>query len=268
MNKMELLANALEYMEANLSEEIKTEDVAKACYCSKAALEKLFRCLNRISIHDYVVRRRMTLAARELADNQEKTVLQVALNYGYSTNESFSRAFKKVWDCNPSEFRENPSHFALFPRLYTPYQKDGESVHRKNVDISELYELFQTRKNCYFVCCDVDHLLPINEISSKAGDMAILEALHRMESEAGENDVVFRIGGDEFALLTGSEDAAYAESIAGRICAYNGKPILFEGKEIPVHLHIGVTKSVSGQERYNELFAQLHHTIEEIKREG
>jgi AraC family transcriptional regulator len=67
---MELLANALEYMEANLSEEIKTEDVAKACYCSKAALEKLFRCLNHISIHDYVVRRRMTLAARELADNQ------------------------------------------------------------------------------------------------------------------------------------------------------------------------------------------------------
>ena len=41
MNKIEILTTALEYIEANLSSEIKTEDVAGACYCSKAALEKL-----------------------------------------------------------------------------------------------------------------------------------------------------------------------------------------------------------------------------------
>jgi len=265
MNKIETLTTALEYIEANLSSEIKTEDVAGACYCSKAALEKLFRCLNHMSVHDYVVRRRMTLAARRMREQPEISVLDVALAYGYSTNESFSRAFKKVWDCNPSEFKENPRHFELFPRRYPPTMKGDAIVMARNVDISELYELFKTRKNCYFVCCDIDHLVPINEISNKAGDMAILESLRRMEAEAGEEDVIFRIGGDEFAMLTCSEDVAYAEAAAERIRKYNGEPIVFEGREIPLRLHIAVTKSSSGQVRYKDLFEQLHNAIQEVK---
>lgn len=265
MNKMELLTTALEYIESNLSADIKTEDVARACYCSKAALEKLFRNLNHMSVHDYVIRRRMTLAARMLAEKTEMSVLDVALTYGYSTNESFSRTFKKVWDCNPSEFRENPSHFTLFPRLHTPLQRAGENFTRKNVDISELYELFQTRRNCYFVCCDVERLLPINTIAHKAGDMAILEALHRMEQEAGEEDVVFRIGGDEFTLLTNQEDSGYAESIAERIRAYNGRPIVYNGMEIPVALHIAVTKLSPEDTKQKEMFDRLLHALWEVK---
>ncbi len=265
MNKIEILATALEYIEANLSSEIKTEDVAGACYCSKAALEKLFRCLNHMSVHDYVVRRRMTLAARRLRECPEVSVLDVALAYGYSTNESFSRAFKKVWDCNPSEFKENPRRFELFPRRYPPMMK-GDEIMAKNVDISELYELFKTRKNCYFVCCDIEHLVPINEISNKAGDLAILESLRRMEAVAGEEDVIFRIGGDEFVLLTEREDSAYAEALAERIRTNNGKPIVFEGKEIPLSLHIAVTKYSSGNVRYKDLFEQLHNAIQEVKR--
>lgn len=265
MNKMELLTTAFEYIESHLFEEIKTEDVAKACYCSKAALEKMFRCLNHMSIHDYVIRRRMTLAARKLAEQPEVSVLDVALSYGYSTNESFSRAFKKIWDCNPSEFRENPKHFTLFPRLHTPVQREGENFTRKNVDISELYELFQTRRNCYFVCCDVERLLPINAIAHKAGDMAILEALFRMEQEAGEEDVVFRIGGDEFALLTNREDSRYAEEVAERIRAYNGKSIVYEGMEIPIRLHIAVTKLSEENAKQKEMFDRLVHALWEVK---
>ena len=266
MNKIEILTMALEYIEANLSSEIKTEDVAGACYCSKAALEKLFRCINHMSVHDYVVRRRMTLAGRKLRECPEVNVLDVALAYGYSTNESFSRAFKKIWDCNPSEFKENPLHFELFPRRYPPTMKGDAITMSRNVDISELYELFKTRKSCYFVCCDIDHLVPINEISHKAGDLAILESLRRMEAEAGDEDVVFRIGGDEFVLLTSSEEAAYAEAVAERIRKYNGEPIVFEGREIPLRLHIAVTKSSSGQVRYKDLFEQLHSAIMEMKR--
>lgn len=266
MNKIKILATALEYIEANLSSEIKTEDVAAECYCSKAALEKIFRCLNRISVHDYVIRRRMALAARRMVQQPEMNVLDVALSYGYSTCESFSRAFKRVWDCNPSEFRENPQYFELFPRRYPPTMEGDALTMPKNVDISELYELFKTRKNCYFVCCDVERLMLINDISEKAGDMAILESLRRMENEAGEEDVVFRIGGDEFTMLTASEDVTYAEAIAERICAYNGKPIVYKGKEIPLTLHIVLTKLSADRVRYSDLFEQLHHAIQEVKK--
>jgi len=81
---------------------------------------------------------------------------------------------------------------------------------RKYVDISELYDLFQERKDCYFVCCDIKWMIQINEVSRKAGDLSILETLHRMNEAAGEDDVVFRIGGDEFCMLTCSTEKEYA----------------------------------------------------------
>lgn len=64
MDKLEILAGAITYIEENMQKDIRTEDVAKACYCSKSALEKMFRCMNNISVRDYLIRRRMMLAAK------------------------------------------------------------------------------------------------------------------------------------------------------------------------------------------------------------
>ena len=64
MTKLELLANVLEYIEQHISEDIHTEDIAKACFCSRSSLEKLFRCVYNISVRDYLIRRRMTHAGK------------------------------------------------------------------------------------------------------------------------------------------------------------------------------------------------------------
>ena len=149
MGNMELLATALEYMETHLEEDVRTEDVAKDCFCSKSTLEKLFRCVMNISVHDYMVRRRMMKAAKLLHGNQEVNVLSVALQFGYSTNESFTRAFKQVWNCNPSEFRIKARYTELYPRRLLPEETGDDFMNnRKRVDISELYDLFVQRRGC------------------------------------------------------------------------------------------------------------------------
>ena len=266
MNKMTLLATALDYLETHLDEDVRTEDVAKACFCSKSTLEKLFKSVNGIAVHDYLMRRRMMKAAKLLFAQPELSVLEVALQFGYSTNESFTRAFKQVWNCNPSEFRTKERYTELYPRRLLPEETGDEFMNnRKRVDISELYDLFVQRRGCYFVCCDIHRLMEINEISMKAGDLAILTELERLNDAAGEEDVVFRIGADEFVVLTNSKDVTYAESIAEKVRAKNGQPIVYEGKEIPLILYAGVTKLSDGVVRYNEMFAELQHTIKEIK---
>ena len=107
MRRVELLLTSLEYIEGHLRDDIRTEDVAAACFCSKSTLEKMFRCVNWISVHDYIVRRRMMQAARLLAGSPERTILDIALEYGYSTHESFARAFKQVWNCKTLRISEN-----------------------------------------------------------------------------------------------------------------------------------------------------------------
>lgn len=267
MNNIEIFTNALEFIEENLQNEIKTQDVADACYCSKSAVEKIFRHVSRMSVHEYMIKRRMTIAGRMLAYGKDVNVLDIALACGYSTNESFTRAFKRVWNCNPSEFKTRSEVFELFPRLHPPIQNGGTYMgERRHVDISEMYDLFVQRKNCYFVLCDINSLIPINEIAYKAGDIAILESLNRMEKEAGEDDIVFRIGGDEFVMLTASEDKEYAEDICARIKAYNGQPIVYEGQEIPLSLYVGAVKFDGSQMRYRDLYDQLHEKILDYKK--
>lgn len=113
---------------------------------------------------------------------------------------------------------------------------------RKRVDISELYDLFVSRSGCFFVCCDIKSLIPINEISFKAGDMAILESMRRMSDAAGEEDIVFRIGADEFVMLTDSRNEDYARTIVDKIRVRDGEEFEFEGKKIPLSLYVGATK--------------------------
>ena len=269
MHNLELFMMSLDYIEEHLTDDLKTEDIAKACYCSKSTLDKLFRNVNRMAVKDYVIRRRMTLAGRALLNRPDESILNIALEYGYGTHEAFTRAFKSVWNCKPSEFR-NRKYYELFPKVVVPPFVTGEEYLNmpKRVDISELYELFVERKNCYFVCCDIKSLIPINEISFKAGDLSILESLNRMNNAAGQDDVVFRIGGDEFCMLTASEDAAYAEKIAEEIRSHNTEPFDYEGMAIPLSLYVTTTKIDSNRNlKYDQLFATLHEAIMDYKPE-
>lgn len=72
MEQVEILVMALEYIERNITKKMKTKKVAAACFCSKSALEKLFRCLNHISVHDYIIRRKMACAGRQMHGNPKK----------------------------------------------------------------------------------------------------------------------------------------------------------------------------------------------------
>ncbi len=130
----------------------------------------------------------------------------------------------------------------------------------RHVDISELYDLFQERKDCFFICCDVKEMMRINEISHRAGDLAIIEAMERM-SAAGEGDLVFRIGGDEFCILTDSREESYAEGIAEAIRARNGESFSGEGREVPLYLHTTAVRLEQKHVRYDELYTGLHEAI-------
>ena len=265
MSNITLLMDCVEYIEAHLGDDIRTESVAKACTCSRSSLDKLFRYVYNMSVHNYVIRRRMMLAARLLSERRDMNILDIALECGYNSNEAFTRAFRSVWNNAPSKFcRER--YAELFPRLKPPMNEGDEYIMtRKRFDITELYDLFKSRDGCWFVCTDIVQLVPINEISNKAGDLAILTALDRMNEAAGDDDIVFRIGGDEFCILTASTNEAYADCIAQKINQTNGKPIVYNGRAIPLSLYTVKTKLSLYTPKYDELFTSLHTALRDGK---
>ena len=271
MENIQILIEALEYIDNNLTESINTEEIANHLYCSKSTIEKLFKYVNNMTIRDYIIRRRMSKAAIELTAHPEKTVLDIGIHYGYGSNEAFTRAFYSVWQVSPSEFRKSPSNYVLFPgyRLDRELMEEEQVKDRKKIDISELYDCIKDRRGCYLVLGDIKHLIPINDISIKAGDLAIITAMRRMENAAGEEDVVFRIGGDEFVILTNSEDEEYAKAVCEDILSHNNECIVWDNKEIPLSMYAKAVRFDSkGGLRYSEFFSMLHSELSrEYKRQ-
>jgi len=267
MENLLFLAEALGYIEENLTENIKTEDIAEALFCSKSKIEKLFRYFNHITIRDYIVRRRMSKAAAEIRENPKISFLDLAIKYGYSSNEAFTRAFMQVWHITPSQYRKNPRRYVLFPGYYLhpEIMEDEKMMDRKKVDISELYDFMKERKNCYIVAADIKSLIPINEISHEAGDIAILESLSRLDEVAGKDDIIFRVGGDEFVILTDSDDEAYALSLKEKILAKNGGEIRYKETGIPLHLYVTYFKPEKENLRYSELFLKIQEELSSVK---
>ena len=271
MENLGLLIEALEFIEKNLASPIRTESISEHLHCSKSTIEKLFRYINNISIRDYIIRRRMSRASRDLVKNPDRSLLDIGMEYGYGSNEAFTRAFQSVWQISPSEFRKNPSEFELFPgyRIERELLEDKKMTDRKKVDISELYDCIKERKGCFLILGDIKGLIPINEISRKAGDLAIITSMKRMEQAAGEQDIVFRIGGDEFVILTDSTDEAYAKKLCGEIVSHNDECISWDGNEIPLTLYVKAVRYEGGSAlRYSDFFTMLHSEIsEEFKRQ-
>lgn len=268
MENLLRITQALEFIEANLTEDIKTDDIANRLYCSKSSLEKLFKVVTNMSIKDYSVRRRMSLAAKDISKDCSISIMDLAMKYGYGSNEAFTRAFRSIWHVTPSAYRKNPSRFELFPALKLDQElmEDITMKSRKKVDISELYDYIKERKDCYFVGVDIKSLVPINEISREAGDIAILTALRRLDQACKEDDILFRIGGDEFVALTNSKDASYAENLVKEILSHNGETFSYAGNDIPLSLYATCYKITANNVRYAELFSEMQNRLDSVKK--
>ena len=95
MNVLESMNTAIEYIEAHLLDELHTNIIAKATGNVESDLQKTFYALTGISIVEYIRRRRLSLAGYELQKG-DQSVLSIALKYGYTSPDSFTRAFRQI----------------------------------------------------------------------------------------------------------------------------------------------------------------------------
>lgn len=257
-----VLSQALDYIETHLGGEVSQQELANACCVSLSSMQKLFRYVFHISIADYVTRRRMTRCARELI-RTDRTVLDIAMDFGYNSAEVFIRAFTRVWGETPTAFRKNRTFSGIFPKFEMDEASTGGkkmAAHRK-YDISELYDYLNQRRGTFVLAFDIRSLVPINEISSKAGDIAIREALRRIEEAAEEDMLLLRIGGDEFALATGLTDEKAAEALCRKVLSRNGECFDWEGRSIPLSLYAALYRIGDRSIRYSELFPEIYHAL-------
>ena len=111
------LVRLIQAIEKTLPDQISLDDLAAEAYLSKYHLHRVFRALSGVPLAEYIRRRRLTDSLEALSDSA-KTVLAIALDYGFSHEQSYIRAFRSLWGITPGEYREQnrycprPAHFS------------------------------------------------------------------------------------------------------------------------------------------------------------
>lgn len=82
------------------------EELAKCCFISRTAFANLFKQTLDVSPIEFATQWRLGLAYRELS-NKGVGTLVAALNCGYESEASFSKAFKRVFGVSPGAVRKS-----------------------------------------------------------------------------------------------------------------------------------------------------------------
>jgi len=121
------MQKAIDYIEANLAEEIDYDKVAAESFSSSYHFQRVFSILCGYTIGEYIRLRRLSKAGAELSNGKDK-VIDIALKYGYDSPDSFAKAFQKFHGITPSQARADGKMLKSFSRLSIKISLEGGST--------------------------------------------------------------------------------------------------------------------------------------------
>ena len=100
-----LIDDVMKYINDNLTMTLSLDIIAEKFFVSKFHLERVFKKYTGLSIHSYIVQRRLLLSRRYLYTGT--TPAAVSRLCGFSDYSTFYRSFKKAYGHSPKEFIDN-----------------------------------------------------------------------------------------------------------------------------------------------------------------
>lgn len=116
MDILKQITSAIDYTEQNLCGEIDFDKIAKIACVTQDSFMRFFSYMTGMSLKEYIRRRRMTLAAFDLQNSDDK-IIDIAVKYGYESGEAFSRAFFKQHHKTPTDIRRFGGTIRIYPPI-------------------------------------------------------------------------------------------------------------------------------------------------------
>ena len=133
--------------------------IARECGYSEFHMTRKFKELSGITLREYLRKRRLTFALIDLRDT-DKSILDIAVDYGFSSHEAFCRSFKASYGIPPSTYRAKPKPVLLRTRLMT--------FDRYFLGLGEIGMVKSTKDiKIYFVSIPAHKFLHIKDYESK-----------------------------------------------------------------------------------------------------
>lgn len=95
-----------DYLRRNLDRQVKLSELAKVACFSEFHFHRIFSAVTGETLNDFTNRLRLEKAAR-LLRYTDQSLTDIALDCGFSSSATFSRAFRSGYDTSPSQFRKS-----------------------------------------------------------------------------------------------------------------------------------------------------------------
>ena len=100
------MRRAIEYIHANLSQDVRLDDIAEAASLSKFHFARAFTKTTGMAPHRYVMRARVG-KVKELLAESELSLAAIADEAGFSDQSHMSKVFKRLTGLTPKTFRND-----------------------------------------------------------------------------------------------------------------------------------------------------------------
>lgn len=105
-NKKSLLVKkAVEYIEDHFKEDICLDDICESLGYSKYYVLHVFQEIMELSVHDFIVRRRLT-EVKSLLLEDRLTIEEIAQSCGFKSDIALYKTFKRIYSITPGQFKK------------------------------------------------------------------------------------------------------------------------------------------------------------------
>lgn len=156
--------------------------------------------------------------------------------------------------------RSDQMHARLQDGLHAALVDPLTGLHNRRYAEPELDRLLKqskdTKRGLAVMLADLDHFKRINDrYGHAAGDAVLAEIARRLRGALGPEDLIARVGGEEFLLALPGLTQSEADKIAQHLCRIvSDTPVQISGphRTVAVTISIGLAMSVSNTPSYNQ----------------
>ena len=201
------------------SEEITLKRLSDSLGYSEFYVSRKCREISGMQFRDYLRYRRLAFALKDVRDT-DRSLLDIALDYGFSSHEAFTRAFKEAYGITPSEYRQKPVPVVM-RTIIKPFDcyllgiggtgmaesTDDIKIYFVTIPAHKFLHIRNYESICYWDFWQKQSLIPGQDCDTICG---------LLDSIKGKLD---DLGGDEHDSGSG-QIMAFVNEPTGRICSW------------------------------------------------
>lgn len=101
----DIVKGIVDYIEKHLEEDLSLDKIAGDLNYSKYYIARIFSEKTGVTVYKYIQGRRLTIAAYKLVKTN-KSIIEIAYEAHYSSQQAFTLAFNQLYLCSPQAYRK------------------------------------------------------------------------------------------------------------------------------------------------------------------